>query len=81
MFTFLSDPGERRTAVCLPGVIWRQLVELPSHQPLPFGPVPARPTRSEHAAKRRGEMEASLQRIAAKLGTADRAEFEDGIEA
>lgn len=56
-------------------------LELPSQQPLHFGPVPARPTRGEHAAKRREEMEARLQRIAAKLGTADRDEFENGIEA
>lgn len=81
VFTFLSNLEKRRAVVCLPGGIWRLLLELPSQQPLPFGPVPARPTKGEHGAKRREEMEASLQRIAAKLGTADRDEFENGNEA
>lgn len=81
VFTFLSILEKRGAVVCLPGGIWRLLVELPSQQALPFGPVPARPTRSEYVAKRREKLEASLQRIAAKLCPADRDEFESGMEA
>lgn len=81
VFTFLSDLEKRGAVVCLPGGIWRLLVDLPNQQLLPFGPLPARPTRGEHAAKRREEMEAGLQRIAAKLDPTDRNEFERGIEA
>lgn len=81
VFTFLSVLEKRGAVVCLPGGIWRLLVELPSQRPLPFGPVPAHPTRSQYAAKRREELEASLQRIAAKLCPADRDEFESGIQA
>ncbi|MGR9363633.1 hypothetical protein ACU8OO_34830 (plasmid) [Rhizobium leguminosarum] len=79
VFTFLTDL-EKRGAVVSLGGIWRLLVELPRQQPLPFGPVAQRPTRGELTAKRRDEAQATLQRIAAKLGSADRDEFESGIK-
>lgn len=79
VFTFLSDLEKRGAVVCHGG-IWRLLVELPPEQPLPFVPVAQRPTRGELTAKRRDEAQAALQRIAAKLGPADRVELESGIK-
>jgi hypothetical protein len=79
VFTFLSDLEKRGAVACLGG-IWRLLADLPKHQPLPLGPLPARPTRREFVATRREEAEAILQRIAAKLSATDRDEFVRGLE-
>lgn len=45
---------------------WRNLARAlgtPRQEPLPCGPVHARPTRGEQAAKRREEMEARLSEL------------------
>ncbi|QTG17030.1 hypothetical protein G6M86_27440 (plasmid) [Agrobacterium tumefaciens] len=79
VFIFLSDLEKRDAVVCLGG-IWRLLADLPKQQPLPFGPLPARPTRGELVVKRREEAESILQWIAAKLSATDRDEFVRGLE-
>ena len=81
VFTFLSDLEQRGAVVCLPGGNWRLLVELPGQQPLPFGPLPARLTRSELTTMRHEEIEGILQRIAAHLSPTDSEEFANGIGA